>query len=263
MQLEVTNYSNGEKIDQGVLNRPINQIVDYINNLNLNEYLVDRLEISVGPGGDFSRLGDALLFAARFTPTVPITTSQWNQGASAQGIITLKSGFTLNESVIARGLQLGWCRIESEDAFVPVTVSGLSAREFEGSSKFVGITVRAGTTFPTIAFSMVASGSRNNTYLLHAADSSIITVGSNVSIQGISGTGSSSATISTGSYLYLAPTSEMTGRILLTDTSRATLTGSSVGSIEVQDGSIVSAGNTSGSLNISPNTVTRQGIIFQ
>jgi hypothetical protein len=78
------------------------------------------LSVTVGTGGDFSTINDALGYLSRFSPAYQ------NGSSSVMGTITLLSGFVWAEQVFVNALDLGWITIVSQDATVPCARSALT-----------------------------------------------------------------------------------------------------------------------------------------
>ena len=80
--------------------------------------LTEPVVVTVGSGGDYATLSEAMDFLARFFPGVTPPEGQY------LGEISILSGTELSEQVFAVGARLGWVRITSEDAEVVVDTSG-------------------------------------------------------------------------------------------------------------------------------------------
>lgn len=75
------------------------------------------IEVTVGAGGDYATLGEALDF---FNSRVPS-----NAADQLQGTVKILAGTVLAEQVILRQSNLGWVKIVSEDETVPVQESSI------------------------------------------------------------------------------------------------------------------------------------------
>ena len=73
---------------------------------------------TVGSGGDFASINEALAFLSEFRPVY----------STAGVIVTLSllAGFVLNEQIICRGIDLSWIVITSVDATVAIDAGGLT-----------------------------------------------------------------------------------------------------------------------------------------
>jgi hypothetical protein len=99
------------------------------------------VEVSVGPGGDFSSLNDAIKSA---------TSRHYSSGQSVT--ILLKSGFVWDEQVFVDGINLGAWRIISEDA--EVTIQGSSLGGSAISTRHPALCALNGGTTPRVGIVM-------------------------------------------------------------------------------------------------------------
>lgn len=76
------------------------------------------LAVSVGAGGDYATLNDALVHISRFRPVYGIP--------SIRATITLLTGFVMAEQIICDGVDLSWITITSVDGVVPVTETAIT-----------------------------------------------------------------------------------------------------------------------------------------
>jgi hypothetical protein len=74
--------------------------------------------VTVGAGGDYSTINDALAYLSTSRPLYE------NLGVTAT--INLLTGFVMEEQVLVRGLNLGWVTITSVDAIVTITHTALT-----------------------------------------------------------------------------------------------------------------------------------------
>lgn len=134
-------------------------------NLDLSDtptMLDDALTINVGDGGDFASLNEALDWLSRRRP------SYRNSGSLAT--VNLVSGFEMSEFVIADGLDLGWVKITSDDATVPIDRSALDATDP------VAFMAENGGTLPVIGtvFDLDSSGSQTAARVFRARATSTL-----------------------------------------------------------------------------------------
>lgn len=259
MTLTVTSYENGENLSQTVLNRPINEIVDYVNNQGFIKGFSNPFEVTVGnSGADFTTIQDACNYMSQFSPTLTPPPSAAN-GAGHSATITLKSGFVINESTVLVGVNLGWCVIKSEDPTVQVNVGGLNYQSYDGVSAFYA----SNATPPSLDISLVASSSRNNATLLYLINGSRAGIWGGNSWSGINGTASYTVFVTTGSFLYADGSTF--DSVNVGPAGDFVCNSGSVGSISMfAGGRAVVTGNTgAGNYNIPTNTVTPNGIIFE
>lgn len=111
--------------------------------------------VTVGLGGDFSSINEALAYFSTRIPTYK------HSGLTAE--IKLLSGFVMSEQVYVRGIDLGWIKITSEDNEVPINRSTLTQDYFEypaGQKRYPAFTARENATLPIIStlFNMDDSG---------------------------------------------------------------------------------------------------------
>jgi len=76
------------------------------------------ITVTVGVGGNYATLGQALAYMSTFSPTA--------SNFESLGIIRILSGTTLSEQVQMFNANLGWVTIKSDDEFVPVSINGLT-----------------------------------------------------------------------------------------------------------------------------------------
>jgi len=85
------------------------------------EKLTSTITVTVGSGGDFATINDALEYLVE--NYLPIYTKT-SHGVNA--IINLLSGFTMEEQVLVKFLDLSWIDIMAEDVLVPVSRAALT-----------------------------------------------------------------------------------------------------------------------------------------
>ena len=122
--------------------------------------------ITVGSGGDFSTINDAL---ADLTARKP----SYKSGLSVE--ISLLSGFTMAEQVIVDGLDLGWITITSVDSTVSVTTASITAATI-GTRKAV-FAFRRGAVSPYIKviFDAGQAGTSDDDFAGFFVDNSTLT----------------------------------------------------------------------------------------
>lgn len=76
------------------------------------------LDISVGTGGDYATINEAIAHISRFRPVYGIP--------SIRATITLLAGFVMAEQIICDGNDLSWITITNTDAVVPVTETAIT-----------------------------------------------------------------------------------------------------------------------------------------
>jgi hypothetical protein len=84
--------------------------------------LSDITEVTVGPGGMFATIGEAIEYATKTFSTI------YNSAVFTTGVyvdIILLSGFVMAEQIAIHSRDLGWIRISSEDAEVTIQRSAL------------------------------------------------------------------------------------------------------------------------------------------
>ncbi|MFW6040165.1 MAG: right-handed parallel beta-helix repeat-containing protein [Gemmatimonadota bacterium] len=79
---------------------------------------VDNVTVTVGDSGHFSTINEAIKHLSRRRPAYK--TGGWT------ATINLLSGFTMEEQVLVRAINLGWITITADDATVPITRSALT-----------------------------------------------------------------------------------------------------------------------------------------
>lgn len=142
--------------DEGLLNWPLRELVNRSNFLrqrHLERQTDASFEITVGPGGQYATLNDALerlsIMAPRLKPAAVIAT------------VRLLTGFELAEQVIIRGLNMGWVKIISDDPTVLIRRATLvTAVTTEEGDYYPAIAALDGATAPVVSalFSMTAEG---------------------------------------------------------------------------------------------------------
>ena len=113
--------------------------------------LAEDISVTVGgPGADFQTLTAALLYLAQFQTTP--RTGSGDYLPYQQGTITIQSGWAAQEQVLLDGVSLGWVRIVSEDATVPVDEAALVQNEefYDTTGNFPFILARNGAVCPRI-----------------------------------------------------------------------------------------------------------------
>lgn len=252
MALSVTNYTNGEDITEDVLNRPIDEIVDYINGQKNVTYLLTNMSVTVGASGaDFTRLQDAINFMCRFQPA----------HHDVRGTILIKTGFNLTSPTEINNCNLGWCRVESEDATVFMDPAAASVPEYIGSLVNVGFRIsRSYAPVFDTNFAVTSTG-YNNYYMFGVYDESHLAFDV-ATLTGPTGTNAGAVHArSFGSIFLIGCTAN---NLQLGGSSRLLIDGGSFENLSVDGGSTASIGGTSGTkdTNIPVNTLTSNGIIF-
>lgn len=120
----------------------------FISSANLAEQSTD-VTYTVGAGGDFATLNDALATLSRKRPKYDAT--------DVTVTLELQAGFIMAEQVLVTGLNFAWVRITSVDAEVTIDRSALTV-DFDGRTPAFG--AREGGQLPIIGalFTMDASG---------------------------------------------------------------------------------------------------------
>ena len=168
LDISSSEHKNGDDITAGNLNAPHNEIVNYINNnIEPARYIDSNVTKTVGSGGDFGKLQDAIDYFGTLIPTKSLI----------GGIIKLKSGFVLDEYIYLKSKQLGWVNIEAEDPVVYVNPNAAYETEtLGGPPRYQSILV-FDSTFPTITFSLEAQSHNLSGYrLLTLSDRSTVTI---------------------------------------------------------------------------------------
>lgn len=253
MSLSVSRYSNGEDLIEDVLNRPIDEIVNYINSQQIVTYLLTDLNVTVGnSGADFTTLQDAINFMCRFVPAKEDVT----------GLITIKSGFVIESPTRMINLNLGWCRIESEDPTVFMDPALAYTKPFSSAPFGDGIFLRR-TTAPVFAISIrTTSMATGNHRIIDASFGSNIGFSNGNTIEGSTGSGSSGIDCNTGSFVFV--NGSTVNKMRCTEGGKISIVGGSFSSLEMQLGGVAYIEGSTGSktMNIPVNTLTRQGIIY-
>lgn len=251
---------------QGIDNFPLMQLANRTAWLKkqFEEITVeDELIVEVGSNGDFASINAALKELSRSRPV-------YTEGAFTAEI-RIKSGEALEEQVFVAGIDLSWIKITSEDAEVPIVRSALTTvldSSLGGAFRFPAFGAKLGGVLPFIAthFEMDTSGS--------AADRAFIMCVNSGKAAMIPGAGCRNVA-DRALYANRSSIIDATGGIFpdageytveAQRGSRISCFGSDLanGSIECGYGSIIEARNVSGNptMNIAPNTVTDDGIIF-
>jgi hypothetical protein len=123
--------------------------------------LDNTITITVGEGGDFLTINEAIVSLSRKRP------SYIKNGVTVE--LKLLSGFVMSEQVLVRGVDLGWIDIVAEDLIVPTVRSSLT--EFLGGYPLFGV-VRG--TLPTLkaTFEMDNSGTSTDRYGYYCRENS-------------------------------------------------------------------------------------------
>lgn len=80
--------------------------------------IASTITVTVGVGGDYATLGQALAYMSTFSPTAA--------NFQSLGIINILAGTVLSEQVQMFNGNLGWVTITSDDEFVQVNIAGLT-----------------------------------------------------------------------------------------------------------------------------------------
>jgi hypothetical protein len=142
--------------------------------------LTDNITVTVGAGGDYSTINDALAYLTKTYYPVYVDT-----GITAT--VNLLTGFVMAEQVLVRGLDLGWITITGDDAETTIDHTALTtdfAISDYGLSAFPAFGVSKGGTLPVInqlfRFSAVGVGGNKH---------GIMTVGAGSAANVLSGSG--------------------------------------------------------------------------
>ena len=257
------------------------------------EYTTDavaNINISVGTGGDYATINEALFYLSTSRPVYV------NSGITAT--INLLAGFVMSEQVLVRGINLGWITITGVDAETTIThtalITDFTTADY-GFPSYPAFGVSKGGTLPRIGqvFRFDVAGVFDNKHgvmAVGAGSSAEILQSCGVNDAGFSGifadrastinadeataTGAgyrgifadNSSTINadnaaaTGAGSYGIFANE--GSTINAEGADATGAGSSI-DIIVAGGSIINAHGADGTLNQPENTLASNGIIFQ
>lgn len=237
--------------------------LDGVDAANFNSIVSTSETKTIGSGGDFATLTEALTYYAKKYPAF----------ANGGTTVTLKilSGTTISEQIFISDIDFSWIKITSDDTTVTISRAAMtqSVEDVYGGqapSVYPFISVRRGKA-PIIATNLAfdSSGSLGSTCILHAMEGGYIKVENNKTL--------------TGGYYGIVAEDDAT-----IDVSYCTLTGQTTCAsiargakanliqstfsytnyaIIVNAGAIVQANGTTGTVNIDTNTVTDQGIIFR
>lgn len=244
------------------------------------------LTITVGSGGDYSTINDALAFASTLRP---------KYASSLNNVtINLLTGFVMAEQVLVDGLDLGWVIITGADAETVITRSALTTSI---QSRYPAFAVRRGGTLPYInhLFNMDSSGtatSRDGILVYGAKSSASIASGKGVKNCGaigldvqnggiadceggvFTGCGSEAIFCSNASVVN-AQSATLTGGgvygvlcsnggLLNIQSANAQMGGSTATTdIVCQTGSTINAGSATGGVSKTVNTITAAGVIYR
>ncbi|KGJ15129.1 hypothetical protein [Paracoccus sanguinis] len=139
--------------DEGLANWPLQALAARTRILKERVDLLSlraSVQVTVGTGGQFSTINDALAYLSERRPAYVAG------GFTAS--IRLLAGFVMREQVVVSGVNLGWARIESVDAEVQIDRAYLTQAI---SGRYPAFCARDGGFLPTIAvlFTMMATGS--------------------------------------------------------------------------------------------------------
>lgn len=244
--------------------------------------LTSDVTITVGSGGDFPTINAALEYAVK--KYYPIFLSG---GTKPRVTIQLQAGFVMAEQVLVEGLDLSWITIIGADAETMITRSALT-KNLKGEYPAFGV-LRGALPFINQLFNMDSSGDSANrdgifcyqgrcsigpacgiknaaSYGLLVSHSSIVNA-NNVNMSGAGYCGICASTASTidagsanisGSNLGIYALDGSTINAKNTNASETASYG-----ICIASGSIINATSATGTLNVTANTLTSNGIIFQ
>lgn len=133
--------------------------------------LTSRMTVTVGAGGEFSTINDALASLTRRYPTYV----RADNDQPSLAVIRLLSGFVMSEQVLVEGVDLSWIRIEADDAEVSISRAALTEELFTYYPAFGAIN---GGTLPVIAclFKMDSTGDANRRDGVFVTDKSSVIV---------------------------------------------------------------------------------------
>ena len=126
---------------------------NFVENLSDNLPLIADVTVTVGGGGDYATINDALEALTRKYPTYKAN------GHTAE--ISLLSGFVMAEQVFVVGVDLGWIEITSVDAEVTIQRSALTQEFRAGRYPAFGAR-RATLPYVRCIFNMDTSGTATN-----------------------------------------------------------------------------------------------------
>jgi hypothetical protein len=241
------------------------------------------ITVTVGSGGDYSTINDALAALSAYYPLYV------SGGFTAE--ISLLSGFVMAEQVIVSGIDLSWITITSVDAEVMITRSALTT-DLYGRYPVFGVS-RGRLPVIGALFSMDTSGEVTHRDGVFLADGSVAVISTGCGVKNAGATGlncykvshalADGANFSGGDHcIACSRGSHVTARdaVLTGATTRGIYAneggyivavsancqkGASPAAtdIVVGNGSTIAAINATGGLSQTANTVTKNGIIFQ
>lgn len=128
---ESVTYSKGQSVDNGSglyyiskQNSNLNHVVTDTNYWlpnpinNKLDKITTNITVTVGSGGQFSTINQALEYLTKIYPTY--------KSSGVTATIQLLAGFVMAEQVLVRGLNLGWITITGEDAETNITHTSLT-----------------------------------------------------------------------------------------------------------------------------------------
>ncbi len=157
------------KAEDELLSQPIPRDADTLEGNSLDEvqnYLEATETITVGTGGQFTTINEALAFATKKYPVYVSAT------VLPRVTINLLTGFEMAEQVIGDGQDLSWITISSVDAEVTIVRSALTVANAD--SRFATFTAQNGGFTPIInvLFNMDTSGTATDRDGLEAFNNS-------------------------------------------------------------------------------------------
>ena len=238
------------------------------------------ITVTVGSGGDYSTINDALAALSAYYPLYV------SGGFTAE--ISLLTGFTMAEQVLVSGIDLSWITITAVDASTTITRSALTV-SFGGTYPAFGVIMGR---LPVIGalFSMDSSGTATNRNFITARDGSFVKVSVSCGCQyagenGIALYDASSAMLTgadfshatnNGIYAkacvvqanganvsYAGSSGVLSAYASSVDASSANGENASTSGFRVATGGNICAGGVTGTLSQAENTLTASGIIYR
>lgn len=155
---------------------------------DVRQLLTQNIEVTVGSGGDFNTINQALVYIT--STYVPVYVSYTPNIYFCNAIIRLLPGFIMSEQVLVKSLDLSWIRILGSDAETIINRSALT-RSFATSTSYPAFGAGYGGRLPFIEqlFTMDTSGvgaGRSGIYL-HVGSEAFVAPGKGVKNAGDTG----------------------------------------------------------------------------
>lgn len=264
----------------------MNKLVDGINGLQEKNILIeDNTIITVGNGGDYVTINEALAYLSKCKPLY--------KNVGVRATIQLLAGFVMQEQVLIDGIDFGWVTISGVDSETIIDKNYLTIG-FNGKTndtRYPAFGVKNGGCLPIInqLFNMTTTAI-NSADGICVIDSSLVIIGNgkgvknsathglyvinNSIVEGrnciFNGSASTNAYIQAGSHVNLRGSdlqNSINGLYVEggsnVNANNANISNTGSNGIVVLGGSIVSANGSTGTLSQSPNTITANGIIFK